>query len=120
MTTQVANSSSNSSNSDVTLLPAEDRLISGDFNTQNKEILKYIDRHIKLLGADALIQICTIIKRNMEKYTVKKDYVLLNLGSLKPATIRELVRFITFIKNNQTQLDQDELLKTQLKTQNNL
>ena len=116
MTSPVANSS----NSDVSLLPAEDNLISGDFNPQNKEILKYIDKHIKLLGPDSLIQVCNIIKRNMEKYTVKKDCVLLNLGSFKPETIRELVRFITFIKNNQTLLDEDEILKTQLKTQNNL
>lgn len=84
---------------------------------KHKDVLKYIDRNIKDLSTDALTQICTIIKRNEEKYTTKKDYVLINLGSLKPESVKDMTTFIIFIKTNQNILAQDELIKSQIKSQ---
>lgn len=92
-------------------------LLSGEYEPKCKKIIKYIEKHIAGLGTDALTQICRIIKKNDEKFTAKKDYVLINLGGLKDETIREIVSFIVFINKNENLLAQDEQIKKQIKTQ---
>ncbi len=105
------------SSTDNILSISDEKLKSGEFDTKNKEILKYIERNINTLSADAMTQICKIIKRNDERFTIKKDCVLINLGNLKAETIKEIVRFIVFIKNNQNILEHDEQLKSKIKQQ---
>ena len=95
----------------------EDQLFAGNFDTKNKEILKYIERQIAKMDFDALTQICHIIKANDEKFTAKKDVALVNLGTLKPETVKEMVHFILFLSKNETLLNKDEQLKSQMKQQ---
>jgi hypothetical protein len=101
---------------DIPPIP-EAQLLTGDFDTKNKDILKYIERQISQLGFDALTQVCHIIKTNDERYTAKKDVILINLGSLKQETIKELIKFILFISKNETMLDHDEQMKQKMKQQ---
>lgn len=91
-------------------------LLSGSYDPKSKEIIKFIEKNIAGLNVDALTQVCRIIKKNDEKFTAKKDYVLINLGGLKDETIRAIVTFLVFIKKNENLLAQDEQLKKQMKS----
>lgn len=92
-------------------------LLSGSYDPKSKEIIKFIEKNIGGLSTDALTQVCRIIKQNDEKFTAKKDFVLINLGGLKEDTIRAIVSFLVFIRKNENLLDQDEQLKKKLKSQ---
>ena len=93
---------------------------SPQFDCKKKSVLQYIEKYIKRLDNDALSQICNIIKVNGEKFTTKKDYVLINLGNLKKETILAILTFILFINKNKNILDQDENIKLQIKQQYSL
>lgn len=95
----------------------DDRLITGSYDPKSKEIIKFIEKNVASLSTDALTQVCRIIKKHDEKFTAKKDFVLINLGGLKEETIREMVTFIVFIRKNENVLEQDEQLKKQIKSQ---
>lgn len=95
----------------------DDRLLSGSYDPRSKDIIKFIEKNITTLSVDALTQVCRIIKKYDEKFTAKKDFVLINLGGLKEETIREMVTFIVFIRKNENVLAQDEQLKKKMKSQ---
>ena len=92
-------------------------LLAGTYDPKSKEIIKFIEKNIEGLSADALTQVCRIIKANNEKFTAKKDFVLINLGGLKDETIRSIVSFLVFIRKNENLLAQDEQIKQQIKNQ---
>ncbi len=92
-------------------------LLSGTYEPKSKEIIKFIEKTISGLNTDALTQICRIIKKNDEKFTAKKEFVLINLGGLKDETIRAIISFIVFIRKNENALAHDEQLKKQMKLQ---
>jgi hypothetical protein len=96
---------------------ADSILLSGTYDPKSKDIIKFIERQMTCLSTDALTQICRIIKKNDEKFTAKKDFVLINLGGLKDETIREIVAFLVFIRKNENVLAHDEKLKMQMKQQ---
>ena len=91
-------------------------LLSGSYNPKSKDIIKFIEKNIAGLSIDALTQVCRIIKKNDEKFTAKKDCVLINLGGLKDETIKAIVSFLVFIKKNENLLAQDEQIKKQMKS----
>lgn len=92
-------------------------LLSGIYDPKSKEIIKFIEKNIAGLSVDALTQVCRIIKKNDEKFTAKKEFVLINLGGLKDETIKDIVSFLVFIRKNENLLAQDEQLKKQIKSQ---
>lgn len=67
--------------------------------------LQFIEKNIKTLPEDVLGEIFQIITRNHENYTIKKSEVLINLGKLKEDTIKDIVKFILFIRNSIEQLE---------------
>ena len=84
-------------------------------SASNVEILKYIDKSIPELDDDALAQIFKLIKKNDEKYTIKKDAILINIGLLKPQTVLEILKFLRYIRKNIKILLRDEKIKDQYK-----
>lgn len=81
----------------------------------NNEILKYIEKSISELDINALTQIFRIIKSAGERYTIKKDSILINLGSLAESTITNILQFIRYLRKNNKQLMVDELTKDEYK-----
>lgn len=94
-----------------------DKILSGTYEPKSKETIKFIEREMAVLSMDAMTQVCRIIKKHDEKFTTKKDFVLVNLGGLKNETIQEIVSFLVFIRKNENALDHDEQLKKQMKQQ---
>ena len=85
----------------------------------NVETLKHIEKTLNNMNPDNLKQIYQIIKKNDEKFTKKKDHILINLGSLKESTIHEILSFLSFLKNNQQILLEDEIKKNEFKNKLN-
>ncbi len=77
----------------------------------NIEILKYIEKSITELSLEALSQIYKIIKEENEKYTIKKDVILINLGQLDPKTIQRIIFFLRYLLRSNKLLMQDEITK---------
>lgn len=67
--------------------------------------LQFIEKNIKTLPEDVLSEIFEIINKNHENYTIKKSEVLINLGELNEKTVKEIVKFILFIRNSMEQLE---------------
>jgi len=67
--------------------------------------LQFIEKNIKTLPEDVLSEIFEIINKNHENYTIKKSEVLINLGDLNETTVKEIVKFILFIRNSMEQLE---------------
>ena len=86
-------------------------------SASNLEILKYISKSVTELNVDALSQIYKIIKDQNEKYTIKKDAVLINLGTLQTDTVQQILLFLRYLRKNTNVLLEDEILKDQYKTE---
>lgn len=81
----------------------------------NSGILKYIETSVSELDLNALTQIYRIVKNAGERFTMKKDCILINLGTLKQSTITEILQFIRYLRKNNKQLMVDELTKDEYK-----
>ena len=86
-------------------------------SASNQEILKYISKSVTELNVDALSQIYKIVKDQNEKITMKKDAILINLGTLQTETVRLILLFIRYLRKNTNVLLEDEILKDQYKTE---
>lgn len=84
-------------------------------SASNQEILRYIEKSISELDINALTQIYKIIKNAGERLTIKKDIILVNLGTLSNSTITEIIQFIRYLRKNNKQLMVDELTKDEYK-----
>lgn len=115
---EIDNTHINNTNAITNIIDIDDTiLLSGTYIPKSKEIIKFIEREMSNLSMDAMTQVCRIIKKHDEKFTAKKDFVLVNLGGLKDETIREVVSFLVFIRKNENALAHDEQLKKQMKQQ---
>lgn len=86
-------------------------------SASNQEILKYISKSVTELNIDALSQIYRIVKDQNEKVTMKKDAVLINLGTLQTETVRQILLFLRYLRKNTNVLLVDEIIKDQYKTE---
>ena len=81
----------------------------------NIKELRKIEKEIDNMSHDNLTVIYNIIKNNNENITRKSDCFLVNLGTLKPETTKEILNFIIFLEENKKILEKDELEKQQYK-----
>ena len=84
-------------------------------SSSNGGILKYIETSVGELDLNAMTQIYRIVKNAGERFTMKKDCILINLGTLKQSTITEILQFIRYLRKNNKQLMVDELTKDEYK-----
>lgn len=84
-------------------------------NTSNTGVLKYIETSVGELDLNALTQIYKIVKNAGERFTMKKDCILINLGTLKKSTITEILQFIRYLRKNNKRLMVDEITKDEYK-----
>lgn len=84
-------------------------------SASNTGILKYIETSVGELDLNALTQIYRIVKNAGERFTMKKDCILINLGTLKNTTITEILQFIRYLRKNNKQFMVDELTKDEYK-----
>jgi len=84
-------------------------------SASNTGVLKYIETSVGELDLNALTQIYRIVKNAGERFTMKKDCILINLGTLKKTTITEILQFIRYLRKNNRQLMVDELTKDEYK-----
>jgi hypothetical protein len=84
-------------------------------SASNGGILKYIETSVGELDLNAMTQIYRIVKNAGERFTMKKDCILINLGALKQSTITEILQFIRYLRKNNKQLMVDELTKDEYK-----
>lgn len=84
-------------------------------SASNTGVLKYIETSVGELDLNALTQIYRIVKNAGERLTMKKDCILINLGTLKKTTITEILQFIRYLRKNNRQLMVDELTKDEYK-----
>ena len=84
-------------------------------SASNTGILKYIETSVGELDLNALTQIYRIVKLAGEKITMKKDCILINLGTLKHTTITEIIQFIRYLRKNNKQFMVDEITKDEYK-----
>lgn len=86
----------------------------------NIQDLRMIEKEIENMTQDNLTVIYNIINENNENITRKSDCFLVNLGKLRDKTIKELLNFIYFLKENRKILEKDEIEKNIYKSQFNL
>ena len=84
-------------------------------SASNGGILKYIETSVGELDLNAMTQVYRIVKNAGERFTMKKDCILINLGTLKQSTITEILQFIRYLRKNNKQLMVDELTKDEYK-----
>ena len=84
-------------------------------SASNTGVLKYIEISVGELDLNALTQIYRIVKIAGERFTMKKDCILINLGTLKNTTITEILQFIRYLRKNNRQLMVDEMTKDEYK-----
>ena len=78
------------------------------FNLNNdiKSTINYKDLENRILSMNlnGFKNFFYIIKKNNENYTLKKEHVLINLGKLKNETLNEILQFVNFYEQKETEM----------------
>lgn len=77
-----------------------------DFNNNLKSTINYKDLENRILSMNlnGFKNFFYIIKKNNENFTVKKEHILINLGKLKNETLNEILQFINFYEQKETEM----------------
>lgn len=77
-----------------------------DSNNNLKSTINYKDLENRILSMNlnGFKNFFYIIKKNNENFTVKKEHILINLGKLKNETLNEILQFINFYEQKETEM----------------
>ena len=66
--------------------------------------LKDLENRILSMNLNGFKNFFYIVKKNNENYTLKKEHILINLGKLKNETLNEILQFINFYEQKETEM----------------
>ena len=72
---------------------------------------KKMKKNIDKMNLDNLTMVYSILRKNNESITKKKDGYLVNLGQLSNTSINQISKFIDFTTNSIELLEKDETIK---------
>ena len=77
-----------------------------NLNNDIKSTINYKDLENRILSMNlnGFKNFFYIIKKNNENFTVKKEHILINLGKLKNDTLNEILQFINFYEQKETEM----------------